>query len=155
MPTDAEVKARIEARRWAEECYEAADNKAAFAERINQLHNPPKPSLPISDAEMQTLSNLRMPWGKHTNEPLHKIPLGYLIWISEADNDGTDRIKARIRRYLSHHTIQATIQHDNRILETDNDQKEDHPLPPAKNKRRQLRSVLRENAGNATRSDTD
>lgn len=107
MNSHDKLKARIESRRWAEECYAAADDKAAFAQRVDELHNG-EPVLeekrrlpPMSDFEARVFEKTPMPFGAHLGKALDAIPLIYLQRLVDPPSQSMRDFLDKIRRYLA------------------------------------------------------
>lgn len=104
-----QTAARIKARRWAEECVEATEDKMAFLERVQELVAPSqKPAQPpdaMTDEQAKRWEQGVVPYGKYGTYPIREVPLEYLVWLSESD----DAFKKDLRKYLKAPCIQREL----------------------------------------------
>lgn len=107
---DAEkTKARIDARRWAEECYMAVEDQAAFAERVDELHNgipePPPKAIPMTDAEARAFEDMTIWFGVHKSHRIGDVPIEYLQRLTDPPGEKMQDFLQQIKRYLTNATI--------------------------------------------------
>ena len=106
------VKARIEARRWAEECYQSTEDKGAFFQRVKELHCPDVPKsepLPMTDDQARKFEETRLFFGAHNGKQVGEVPLSYLCRLTDPSSS-MDEFIGRIRRYLRNPGIRKTIE---------------------------------------------
>src|SRR3990167_1114636 len=112
---DTDVKQRIESRRWAEACYEAAEDKPAFVQRVMQLGGmEPKPLValvPMTDQEALIFEREVLFFGVHKGEQLADVPLSYLCSLTDPSSKVTDFMD-QVRRYLKSPTVKALIERE-------------------------------------------
>ncbi|MBN2024963.1 MAG: hypothetical protein JW809_19455 [Pirellulales bacterium] len=98
---------RIESRRWAEECYAAADDKGAFVERVNELHNgvpvlQEQPKLiPMTDREARMFEDMAIPFGANATNRVGDVELRYLQRLADPPSELMRRFIEDVRRYLA------------------------------------------------------
>lgn len=105
--TNPGLIARIESRRWAEECYAAADDKGAFAERVHELHDGiPKPKerpklIPMTDAEARMFEDMAIPFGANSTKRVGDVELRYLQRLVDPPSELMRQFLEDVRRYLA------------------------------------------------------
>ncbi len=104
-----DMKARIEARRWAEECYGCVEDKVAFAERVDELHNGiPEPApkmVRMTNGECADFEGSVMWFGQYVGKTIGEVPLSYLQRLVDPPSGKMKEWMAECRRYLANPTI--------------------------------------------------
>lgn len=106
--TLARLEKRISSRRWAEECYGAADDPAAFAERVMELAGinmkegkPERPRIvPMTDQEAKAFEKTLLFFGQFKGKIISDVPLSYLQRLVDPPSEEMREFLERVRRYL-------------------------------------------------------
>jgi len=114
--TDAKVRARIAARRWAEESHAAADDKPAFVQRVMELGGtapkPDKPIVPMTDEEAVAFEAETVFFGSHPGWTVNDTPLSYLANLVDPPKGRMAEFLDKVRRYLRNPEVKALLEED-------------------------------------------
>jgi hypothetical protein len=114
--SDIVLARRIAARRWAEECFAAADDKGAFAERVCQLAgigtDHPKPRVmppPMTSSEAKAFEARTIRFGVYVGTPICNVPLSYLAHLTDPSPE-MDQFFRDVKRYLRNPAVQRMME---------------------------------------------
>ena len=107
---------RVVARRWARECYEAVEDKAAFAQCVAELAAPPEPPKPdplqpMTDAEARAFSATIVRDWKYKGQPVSAVPLAYAEALAYPTRRQREFLRD-LRRYLESPAIKRLREQD-------------------------------------------
>jgi len=115
---DNPMAARVEARRWAEECYAAIEDKGAFAERVQQLvGNTPAqsikpPIVPMTDEESSAFEKTSIWFGAHSGKPIENVPLHYLCSLTDPPSGNMLCFMEKVKRYLKNPGVRRMLEEE-------------------------------------------
>ncbi len=116
------LRLRIAALRWAEECFEAADDKEAFAGRVSELLLAQEPQLPTTMKETAAgiFEKWPMPWGQHKGKLIGDVPIEYLQWlVSTKVAESMAEFSTRVKRYLGSARAKRRVVDDESYVDED------------------------------------
>ena len=116
----ADFTNRIAARRWAEECVQAIDDKKSFLERVQELVDPKptftlidlnSPKHAMTDEEAKAFELEHIPFGAHRWQRIGRLELSYLVSLTDPSPFVNDWME-KIRRYLRSPSIRKMLMAD-------------------------------------------
>ena len=104
--------ARVQSRRWAEECYDAASDKPAFVQRVIQLGGtepkPISPIVPMTGTEVKQFECEKIFFGVHKGKQVGDVPLSYLVRLTDPSEEIAEFL-SKIRRYLRTPEVKSVL----------------------------------------------